>query len=398
MDEPIRRRFRPLDDFDSEADGRQQERQRRHLERRLEALMASEDRYYEASARATEGARFQALRSFGGEGRSVPSSWVGRGFKGEPRPVLARLMSRKSEPLVTLLVLLWLWDQDPWDASVRERPWNVLLPQVHSAENERGLRRTVGRALDIITQECTRYDAEMRAWKRAHRNKLPPVVDPSDPDRIVRAWTTPQRPQEISIPATFYTNGWHLALDKTELAWWLAGRLITISGMRPQSRMKDRYLGFSKHVTGTAWLPFNVVLDHVDLAKPAQLWMARLILEQLGNRAYGTWPRLEFNHTEYPQLIVTGTTRAGHPAILIGTNEQWHLYETHVSGRDVDVLARRAGSYPWLASRQELRTQARRDRRGFHVFGPGTLTGSKPLLSVFEPDNVWGSPDLYAKG
>ena len=392
--------FRLFDPVEQERYRQQQEREQRALEQRLEGLLAHRGAIDRACGVAMAAAVTDEI-PWVGASVVVPPELLGRLWKGEPRPLLSRLLSRRSDYVLQVLALIWLLGVDPWDAQARSVTWEQLLPlragkAQHGSLTERKraeraraddarTRRSALRALDIITVESRAHDIEMAAWTRS-LTEAPKL-----------AWVTPRRPARVLIPASFFSNGWHVTLSKPELAWWLVGRLVAPG--KPTDRIRHRYVGFSKHVTGTDWLQAPTVLEAVTPAQPAVPVLSRLLLETLGRRAASDWPRVEFVTGEHPVLIVRGTTDRGRDAVLIATNEQWHLHQTHVEGGHVDFLERVPGRYQQPSLASGLRFNAIYDalRSRFEVYPPGRGQG-EPLMTVHRvrPDSIWGSRTLYA--
>jgi hypothetical protein len=391
--------------FSYEQYSRLQDKEQQAAEERLRHLMNLESDIRRASERAIAGAVTSYI-PWTGECISVPAELIGRLWKNEPRPLLARLLSRRSDYVLQVLVLTWLRDLEPWSREARNLRWDWLLPLRKTASSapirstltdkagterklaeDRRTQRSALRALEIITSEVQKVDSEMSAWMR------------SNTEQPKLAWVTPRRPESILIRAEFFANGWHLALSKSELAWWLAGRLV--SRGKPTERLRQRYLGFSKHVTGTAWLSTPTVLDVVDTTVPAVSALSRLLLETLGSRARWSWPRVEFSEGEYPLLVVRGKTRTGHEAVIIATNQKWHPFETSVDGNHIDPLARVEGIYPNQKSRPTLACRALYDsvKKTFSIFAPGKVQVSDPLFTSRDvaPSSIWGDDKHFLK-
>jgi hypothetical protein len=363
------------------------QREQAVLEARLATLLNNADSYLGAADVAAQHARYQPFR-MRKDGVVVSSDWIARRYRDEPRPVLARLTSRRSDIAPRVLLLTWLWGIEPWDSRARKMDWAGALATVESAENERGRIRGAHRALRIIEEETIAHDGQVAAWRQDH-----PTAE--------LAWVYPARPEQVYFPPEFFEQGWHLALTKSELSWYAISSLQ--NGRPATSRMRNRYVGFSKHVTGSDWLTFNTVLDAIwdRLDAPAPNWMARIILESLGrpNHAYGEWPRIrEFAEDEYPYLVVKGRTTQGKPAVLIGTNKRWHYYRTWVRGKDFEILEHDERFLHWRGELPQQSTHGTHDRRRklFFVHGPSTLpTPDNIIIKLRDVTHVLGEASQF---
>ena len=389
------------DDFESRAEAA--ERQRVALENRLALLLSHRPVIERAAKVAVEGSGL-TQGSTGRNAISVDSGLLGRLWKNEPRPVLARLLSSRSDYVLQVMLLALLHDLEPWEPSAKRLRWDALLLPTRSISNsheldsrhDRGsfgteaklalnarIRRSARRALTIITDEWRLHDSEMREWKRMANEPR------------VRAWTTPQRPLTVQIPGSFFANGWHLTLTKSELAWWLAGRLV--HPRLPTERLRTRYVGFSKHTTGTNWLPMPATLEAVDPDASAPGKMSARLLRSLGLNDEMKWPNVSFAEGEFPELVVQGRTDKSERAVLIATNHQWHPFEAQRQENRPPILTRVASLIPSGERSGGVQYAAFYDPilKTFRVTRPHQISGDR-LFFIPQVEGIWGDSSLYA--
>lgn len=256
----------------------------------------------------------------------VPAADLGREFKGEPVPMVARLVRRKSDVPLRLWSLGWLWGCDPVRDAERF-PWEdaLLAAARDDGAARRSLRRALPRARVALEQDASAYKSEMKAWR-------------ASPDRThVRAWGTPYRPDFVVMPTTLWARGWHLALGRAAFAWLAASflpndRKLEGRSLGIRNAMRDRYLGFTRNVNGIEQARF--AREHLDQPAP-QVLAADLLTQSLPRCSELRWPHIRLEPGELPERAFRATLDGGRVLVL-----QTNLYaRVHRATKDGDLWA-----------------------------------------------------------
>lgn len=190
-----------------------------------------------------------------------------RYYRDEPVPVWARLVRSKSDLPSRIFAL----ELGAGGVDLPTRRIKDLLPVIPPSrargstdlQTKKPTNRAIARAREFTGRALDEWGAEYERFE-------------ASPPPKPRAWVKPRPKRRLVFPSEVWANGWHLALEKDELAWFMAG-FIFGSHDELANRQRSRLFGFTPHVNGLQVARYA----GRNVEEPAPLALARQFINEI---------------------------------------------------------------------------------------------------------------------